>query len=182
MEVINKPVDPATDKNFESFCVLDDAWEARISIQLLNTLKCAVPDMEETVSLNSIELFLVFLQSKLEMRIGEGVYAVALLRKFVAKESTKGKRVLNKKNIGTVLVCLAMLTMKACRDTICKNTYWARSFKINSTVLNESELRFLKMVDFDMFMDEEEFWRIYLELMEMPIEDQGQQSQINQDT
>ncbi|KAA6363779.1 MAG: hypothetical protein EZS28_040694 [Streblomastix strix] len=94
-------------------------------------------------------------------RVGEGIYAIALLRKFVAKESTKGKRVLNKKNIGTVLVCLAMLTLKACRDRVCRNTYWSRAFGMQTPILNESELMFLKLIDFEMFLDEKEYWSAF---------------------
>ncbi|KAA6366221.1 MAG: hypothetical protein EZS28_038252, partial [Streblomastix strix] len=86
-EIYEFILEPCIDKHYESFCILDDAWEARISMNLLKTLKCAVPDTEETVSLNSIELFLKFLTSSMYFRVGEGIYAIALLRKFVAKES-----------------------------------------------------------------------------------------------
>ncbi|KAA6377323.1 MAG: hypothetical protein EZS28_027150, partial [Streblomastix strix] len=62
-----------------------------------------------------------------------------------------------KRNVGTFVVCLFLDTMKANRDYTVKNSYWAKAFGITSEVLYESEVIFLGLADYELFIQEDDY-------------------------
>ncbi|KAA6386123.1 MAG: hypothetical protein EZS28_018350 [Streblomastix strix] len=150
------------DKSLE---IVDEVLIPRVAAKMCELLRDAVPDYTETVSPESICIFLEFLRSKIGLRIGESVVACLLLMKFISKQRAKSKHALTKKNIGTILVCLIIITLKLCRDRVYKNIFFTKTFGLNIQILNESEVSFLRMIDYECNIQKGEYWNIFGYLM-----------------
>ncbi|KAA6311713.1 MAG: hypothetical protein EZS28_056067 [Streblomastix strix] len=121
--------------------------------------------MEETLPVQSIETFLDFLKQYIELQIDEVVTAAAVLKRFISKQTDKNIRILNKSTVGTVLVCLVMITLKGFRENIHKNFLWANWFGMDLKALNESEISFLRLLDYQLWVQEEEYNNIYNDIL-----------------
>ncbi|KAA6375509.1 MAG: hypothetical protein EZS28_028965 [Streblomastix strix] len=126
--------------------------------KLFEILIDAVPNASEVVSTASIILFFKYMKLNVNISISESLETVLLLQRFISKQTEKGIQVLSSRNLGTMLVVLAIVAMKNCRDAhIYKNSHFAKEFDIPLTVLNESEAAFMKIVDYSLFIDESEY-------------------------
>lgn len=90
------------------------------------------------------------MQYEVDMLNEEIVIASILLQRFFQKQESKGVQVVKVKNIGTILIVVFILAMKLCRDDSYRNKTIANMFKIPSETINQSELGFLRMIDFDL--------------------------------
>ncbi|KAA6373995.1 MAG: hypothetical protein EZS28_030478 [Streblomastix strix] len=125
--------------------------------KLFGILKDTVPNARNVVSTSSIMLFFKYLKLNVNITIDESIAIVVLLQRFVSKQTEKGIQILSSRNIGTMLVVLAIVALKANRDHTYKNSCFAKEFGIPLAVLNESENEFMKIMDNTLFIDESEF-------------------------
>ncbi|KAA6314977.1 MAG: hypothetical protein EZS28_055492, partial [Streblomastix strix] len=118
-----------------------------IALKLFRILIDAVPNASDVVSTSRIMLFFKYMKLNVNITIDESLTAVALLQRFTSKQTEKGIQILSPKNIGTMLVVLAIVAIKANRDHTYKNSRFAKEFGIPLAVLNESEAAFMKIMD-----------------------------------
>ncbi|KAA6359043.1 MAG: hypothetical protein EZS28_045430, partial [Streblomastix strix] len=137
----------------------------KISAKIVSILRSAIKELDEIVSFNNVEQFLLYLNSVINFSVSEGLVATELLSRFInknAKHEALGKRgVLYNDNIGTMLVCLTLITQKICRDSVARNSFFASQFTMQTSVLNLSEVTFLKLMQFDLWVEEKDFWKIF---------------------
>lgn len=65
--------------------------------------------------------------------------------------------VVSETNLGTLLLCGVILSLKYNRDIAFKNSWWSKAIGIPLAVINQSELVFLQRVNFSLSMSEERF-------------------------
>ncbi|KAA6360681.1 MAG: hypothetical protein EZS28_043792 [Streblomastix strix] len=133
--------------------------------KIFDILQNNIPDIGTIISVTSITMFFKQLKQKAQMIIEEDIIAVALLQKFILKQEQKGAHVLSTKNIGTMLVVLAVVAMKTCRDDVYKNSFFAREFGLSNETLNKSESSFLRVIDHELSIDTENYSQLYNEIM-----------------
>ncbi|KAA6398691.1 MAG: hypothetical protein EZS28_005783 [Streblomastix strix] len=69
---------------------------------------------------------------------------------------------ISESNLGTVLICAAMLAIKVQRDVIeYKNSWWAKAFQIKLEILNHSELAFCIQLNFRFALSDQQVGRPY---------------------
>ncbi|KAA6361847.1 MAG: hypothetical protein EZS28_042626 [Streblomastix strix] len=146
----------------------------KIAAKILSILHSAIQELDEIVSFNNIEQFLLILKNGINFSVSEGLVATELLSRFINKNTKRealGKRgVLYNDNIGTMLVCLTLITQKICRDSVTTNSFFASQFTMQTSVLNLSEVTFLKLMQFDLWVEEKDFWKIFQEVANEQIE------------
>ncbi|KAA6365156.1 MAG: hypothetical protein EZS28_039317 [Streblomastix strix] len=65
-------------------------------------------------------------------------------------------------NIGTVIICAAILAMKMMQDVVkCKNYWWAKAFGMNLDLLNQNEMAFFIQLDCNVVLERKQFIRVY---------------------
>ncbi|KAA6317703.1 MAG: hypothetical protein EZS28_055056, partial [Streblomastix strix] len=146
----------------------------KIAAKILSILHSAIQELDEIVSFNNIEQFLLILRNGINFSVSEGLVATELLSRFINKNTKRealGKHgVLYNDNLGTMLVCLTLITQKICRDSVTTNSFFASLFTMQTSVLNLSEVTFLKLMQFDLWVEEKDFWKIFQEVANEQIE------------
>ncbi|KAA6375366.1 MAG: hypothetical protein EZS28_029108 [Streblomastix strix] len=146
----------------------------KIAEKIVNILHSAIQELDEIVSFNNIEQFLLILRNGINFTVSEGLVATELLSRFINKNTKRealGKRgVLYNDNLGTMLVCLTLITQKICRDSVATNSFFASLFTMQTSVLNLSEVTFLKLMQFDLWVEENDFWKMFQEVANEQIE------------
>ncbi|KAA6380759.1 MAG: hypothetical protein EZS28_023714 [Streblomastix strix] len=168
-----------------TYCANQENLEIEISneillIQLLaqkffNILVLAIADDCEEIQYQNIERFLKFLRHKVEMQIEEGIIAAILLQRFISNQTIKGVHVLDKTNVGTVLIVSFMLAMKLRRDVNFKNNFFAKTFNISNVDLNKSECGFLRMIEHQTWVEDSEYFKLFNEIQFVKITTQQSQ-------
>ncbi|KAA6371116.1 MAG: hypothetical protein EZS28_033357 [Streblomastix strix] len=127
---------------------------------IYDVLLSMVPDAYEVISVQSIALF--FEQSKgLNMSEIEYIIAVAFLQQFAYQHTNKRLQVLNKNNVGTILVILAILAIKVCRIKKHENSYYADIFGISTSVINQSENVFMSIIENELWIENEVYTHLF---------------------
>ncbi|KAA6379345.1 MAG: hypothetical protein EZS28_025128 [Streblomastix strix] len=101
------------------------------------------------------------------MSIEEGIIAVEFLKRFIQKQSFKGMQVMNVKNLGMMLLVLVIVTMKTHRDHPYKNSHFANIFGIQLPLLNYSEAAFLRIMDYELLIEETSFSLQFEEIFQL---------------
>ncbi|KAA6380461.1 MAG: hypothetical protein EZS28_024011 [Streblomastix strix] len=138
-----------------------------IALKLFRILIDAVPNASDVVSTSRIMLFFKYMKLNMNITIDESISIVVLLQRFVSKQTEKSIQILSSRNIGTMLVVLAIVAIKANRDYTYKNRHFAKEFGIPLAVLNESENAFMKIMDNTLFIDESEFSHLQNEIFKI---------------
>ncbi|KAA6354756.1 MAG: hypothetical protein EZS28_049717 [Streblomastix strix] len=81
-------------------------------------------------------------------------------------------------NMGTILLCAVVISMKMLRDAPYRNTWWAKAFGLGIDVLNDSEQVFLERISYEPFLCEELYWKIFDTLYEQSLIEEGIKQQI----
>ncbi|KAA6363611.1 MAG: hypothetical protein EZS28_040863 [Streblomastix strix] len=136
-----------------------------IAQKLLSIVIVQIPDISLNISVDSLTLFLNFLRDSVCLSVEEGIIAIALLQRFARKQQEKGIYILNTKNVGTLLVVLAIVTMKMNRDHVHRNSSIGRMFNIPVRILNESEMAFLNQIDHEALVEEDTFSLLLEEIL-----------------
>ncbi|KAA6335507.1 hypothetical protein EZS27_016270 [termite gut metagenome] len=71
---------------------------------------------------------------------------------------------LSTNNVGTLLIVLAMITIKMYRDHGYRNNHIANMFKIELSALNKSEAAFLRIIDYSLLVSDEVFSHLFEEI------------------
>ncbi|KAA6394634.1 MAG: hypothetical protein EZS28_009838 [Streblomastix strix] len=138
-----------------------------VARKLYYILVSSLPDANQNVSITSLTLFLQFLNSSVNMSIEEGIIAVEFLKRFIQKQSFKGMQVMNVKNLGMMLLVLVIVTMKTHRDHPNKNSHFANIFGIQLPLLNYSEAAFLRIMDYELLIEETAFSLQFEEIFQL---------------
>ncbi|KAA6402705.1 MAG: hypothetical protein EZS28_001776 [Streblomastix strix] len=128
-----------------------------VTQKLFSILIDAVPGSSELISLQSIASFLELLYQKVDLQIEECIIATILLQRFIQKQELKNVYILNTSNAGMVLIVSFMLSLKLHRDSVNKNIYFAKLFEVSIFDLNMSIAGFLRLVDHDTWVQEEQY-------------------------
>ncbi|KAA6399160.1 MAG: hypothetical protein EZS28_005315 [Streblomastix strix] len=147
-----------------SFLGFENQCQQLLAQKLFSILERAVAGASEVISISSIALFLKYLWHRTYMIVEEGIILVAFLEKFVRNQTARGVKILNTKNIGTMLIVLVIVTMKSCRDKVCLNQFYADEFEIPSAVLNQSETTFLKVIKNEMWIGYSDYSLLFDEI------------------
>ncbi|KAA6375340.1 MAG: hypothetical protein EZS28_029131, partial [Streblomastix strix] len=116
----------------------DSNCQQFLAQKIFDILQGAVLGAGDVISVSSITLFFKYLKQSIHMLFEEGIIAVALLQRFVSKQTTKKVKTLNLQNIGTMLVVLVIVSLKTCREVV-SDSFFAKEFDILPAVLNQSE-------------------------------------------
>ncbi|KAA6387186.1 MAG: hypothetical protein EZS28_017286 [Streblomastix strix] len=168
MKIRNQRLEIAGDS-----CTLDnllyvnvaESYFQLVAQSILKILEDQVPGTSLNVTIPKMVNFLNFLKGNACLSIEECIIAIALLQRFIQKQSMKGVQILKANNIGTFLVVLFIATMKIHRDIVYKNSCFARIFVIPIRILNESETLFLQTIDFEIWIQQETFSRLFDEIL-----------------
>ncbi|KAA6366990.1 MAG: hypothetical protein EZS28_037482, partial [Streblomastix strix] len=68
--------------------------------------------------------------------------------------------------IGTMLVVLVIVSLKTCREVV-SDSFFAKEFDILPAVLNQSETAFLRMINNQLLIEEDEYKKLFDEIMEI---------------
>ncbi|KAA6394155.1 MAG: hypothetical protein EZS28_010315 [Streblomastix strix] len=140
-------------------------FNLQLASRIYQILEDAVPGAGEVTSVSSITTFFKYLQLNAHMQIKEQIMAIALLQQFIHNQAKKSIHVLNKQNIGTMFVVLIIITMKTCRDVTPPNSFFANEFDIQLEVLNKSERTFLKVINHEVWIDENHYSQLFEDIM-----------------
>ncbi|KAA6399334.1 MAG: hypothetical protein EZS28_005135 [Streblomastix strix] len=154
-------------------CTLDNLLYANVAEiyfelvaqELLKTLEDYFLGTSLNLTVPNFVQFLNFLRVNACLSIEECIIAIALLKRFIQKQSLKGVQLLKANNIGTFLIVLFIDTIKIHRDYAFKNSCFARIFDIPIRVINQSELAFLRIIDFDTWIQQETFSRLFQDIL-----------------
>jgi hypothetical protein len=91
----------------------------------------------------------------------EYIIAVAFLQQFAYQYTNKRLQVLNKNNVGTILVILAILAIKVCRSQKHENSYYADIFGISASVINQSEDVFMNIIENELWIENEVYTHLF---------------------
>ncbi|KAA6361211.1 MAG: hypothetical protein EZS28_043262 [Streblomastix strix] len=112
-----------------------------------------VPGADKFITIPQFELFLQQLQQKAELHVEEAMRAVVLLHRFIAKQQKKNVRVIKVSNFGTLIIVSFILAMKLSQEKTHNNQFFADMFGIPLAHLNRSEISFLRIIDFELWVD-----------------------------
>lgn len=76
--------------------------------------------------------------------------------------------VIDERNLGTLLLCAVILSLKFNRDSICTNGWWSKAVGVPISIINYSEIVFLQRIHYSIQMSPEIYANIIKELMSMP--------------
>ncbi|KAA6390437.1 MAG: hypothetical protein EZS28_014034 [Streblomastix strix] len=150
----------------------------KIAAKIVRILHRSVLDFDTTISSDNIVQLLLYLNSGINFSVSEGLVATELLSRFINKQTERGRHALKNNNIGTMLVCLTLITLKTCRDKVAKNSFFAYQFSMQTSILNLSEVAFLKLMDFDLWVEEHDFWKIFQEVANEQVDNKVQNSTV----
>ncbi|KAA6369736.1 MAG: hypothetical protein EZS28_034738 [Streblomastix strix] len=114
-----------------------------------------------------INNFFCYLRQFANLTQSEIIYTTFLVQKLIESEKQdsdddKDRIIINDMNIGTVLICAAILAMKMMQDVVkYKNYWWAKAFGMNLDLLNQSEMIFFIELDCNVVLERKQFIRVY---------------------
>ncbi|KAA6398218.1 MAG: hypothetical protein EZS28_006255 [Streblomastix strix] len=124
-----------------------------IAQKLVQIIYDAVPGADKFITIPQFEQFLQQLQQKAELHVEEAMRAVMLLQRFIAKQQKKNVRVIKVSNFGTLIIVSFILAMKLSQEKTHNNQFFAEMFGIPLAHLNRSEISFLRIIDFELWVD-----------------------------
>ncbi|KAA6403216.1 MAG: hypothetical protein EZS28_001265 [Streblomastix strix] len=137
--------------------IIDYNWMQPLSQQFSKIFGDAVPGISQAILFSSISHIIGFMQKKEDLMMEEGVIAAELLKRFVQKQSTKKVNLISTKNTGMILTIAFILALKLCRDQMHMNSHFAKVLNIPVVDLNLSEISFLKIIDFQLWVNDDYF-------------------------
>lgn len=101
--------------------------------------------------------------------IGEIIHSIYLFYQLVEiEEENKVESqisLVTEDNLGTLLMCAMLISVKMDRDVPFRNSWWAKLFRISLEVVNQSELVFLEKLEFRTMMEEPDFLDMFVVLV-----------------
>ncbi|KAH7822090.1 uncharacterized protein MONOS_17698 [Monocercomonoides exilis] len=101
--------------------------------------------------------------------IGEIIHSIYLFYQLIEIEEENichsPVTLVTEDNLGTLLMCGMLLSVKMDRDVPFRNSWWAKLFRIPLSVVNQSELVFLERLSFRMMMEESDFLEMFVTLV-----------------
>ncbi|KAH7824238.1 uncharacterized protein MONOS_161 [Monocercomonoides exilis] len=101
--------------------------------------------------------------------IGEIIHSIFLFYQLILIEednkSNLSSTIVTEDNLGTLLMCGMMISVKMDRDVPFRNSWWAKLFRIGLEVVNQSELVFLEKIHFQTLMEERDFQDMFTVLI-----------------
>ncbi|KAA6363972.1 MAG: hypothetical protein EZS28_040501 [Streblomastix strix] len=119
-----------------------------------------------------INNFFCYLRQFANLTGTELVYTTFLAQKLIESEKQdldedKDSITVTESNIGTVLICAAILAMKMIQDVVeYKNCWWAKAFGMNLDLLNQSEMAFFNQLNFSIALERKQFIRLYSQIVQ----------------
>ncbi|KAA6379954.1 MAG: hypothetical protein EZS28_024519, partial [Streblomastix strix] len=145
--------------------ILESQFQQLLAQKLLSVLNNAVLDADKVISVSKIMLLFRYLRKTLNITIEESLITYVLLQRFVSIQAERGIQYINKSNIGTMLVVLVIVTLKNFRDKVFSNSFFAQEFGIPPVVLNQSESAFLRIISFQLWVEQSEFIKVFNEIV-----------------
>ena len=97
--------------------------------------------------------------------LSEMIFAVNLVERLIKRDLDSKDHgyvgVVNESNLGTLLLCSIILSVKMNRDTPFTNRWWTRAIGIPVSVINQSELVFLDRLNYTVWMDPAKYIELY---------------------
>jgi flagellar biosynthesis protein FlhB len=116
-------------------------------------------------SIASIRSFFDTLKKSVKITLAEVVHIFFLVERFIMKtekEGGKGTPVhIDESNIGSLLLCGVLVGLKMDRDVPLKNEWFEKKFGITREILSESELSFLRKINFECVFPEDHYLKFY---------------------
>jgi len=116
-----------------------------------------------------IRHFFQFTRQYTHLTTGETLHSIYLVDQLIQTEAKRANAsrpsIISESNLGTLLLVAVVLATKLNRDTPYRNSWWAKVFGIPLSVLNQSEIVFLKKVRYSLGMSENAYWKLYFTLI-----------------
>ncbi|KAA6402758.1 MAG: hypothetical protein EZS28_001716 [Streblomastix strix] len=161
--------DITSDNTFESEVIeaklYENQFQQLLAQKMVKILNKAVLGTDKTVSISKITQFFKYMKRCIHITLQESIHMYALLQRFASIQAERGVQYLNKSNIGTMLVILVIITLKGLRDEVFNNSYFAEEFGIPLTVLNQSEIAFLRIINYSTLDQGIEYIQLFNEIM-----------------
>jgi hypothetical protein len=113
--------------------------------------------------LTVVRAFFDTLKRNAKTTFTEMIHIFFLLSKYMAKEEKDCKdgksRTISESNLGSLLLCGVIIGLKMDRDIPFKNDWFVKEFKVKINDLNESELSFLKKIEFKCVFPQESYFK-----------------------
>lgn len=117
-----------------------------------------------------IRHFYNFTRKAASITTAEILHTIFLLDRLVqveAKSASLGNgTVIADTNIGTLLLVAVLLSTKMHRDIPFRNSWFSKVFGVPLAVLNQSEIVFMKKLDYRLEMTEDQYWSLYTTLVD----------------
>ena len=111
--------------------------------------------------LTKIIHFFIFIRYYTHITTAELLHIHLLLHRLLLGESRNKQEtqtcMVSIANLGTLLVCAAIIGLKMNRDHPIKNSWWASMFSVDINVLNQSEIVYLQNIGYRTTMSFEEY-------------------------
>jgi hypothetical protein len=107
---------------------------------------------------HDVKNFLLFAYTHAKLTVSEMIHLLFLIELYVKKESltlSETHSSISKANLGSVLLCSLIVSLKMDRDVPFNNKWFGRMFAVPLDILEESEICFLKRIQFHCNLDEE---------------------------
>lgn len=153
----------------------------RISHIACNILSYSIPNIFETIVYNDsmgtrniqvytnsgllirekILHFYMFMCKQTSFTLAELIFSIIYLGRITAKELQKNpndpNKLVTEANIGTLFLCSLLISVKMNRDVVFRNSWWTKVLGIPLEVVNQSEIVFLIILDYNLLIEEAEF-------------------------
>ncbi|KAH7832129.1 uncharacterized protein MONOS_18533 [Monocercomonoides exilis] len=114
---------------------------------------------------NQIKHFISYVGKYAKLTNAELSHFYILTTRMLAEESELirqgGKSIVSEANLGTLLLCAITITTKMERDIPFTNSWWAKQLGVPLSILNQSEVIFLKKINFNCNVTQEEYEILY---------------------
>ncbi|KAH7831991.1 uncharacterized protein MONOS_16927 [Monocercomonoides exilis] len=108
---------------------------------------------------------LLFVSRIAPITIGEIVHSLILLERFIQSDidavDNTFPSIVTEENMGTILLCSLITSIKMNRDITFRNKWWANLFDIPLEIINQSEIIFLAKLRFDLMICPDEFLKMF---------------------
>jgi hypothetical protein len=116
-----------------------------------------------------IRHFFQFTRQYTGLTTGETLHSIYLIDKLIQAEAdqshTGRPSIISESNLGTLLLVAVVLATKLSRDIPYRNSWWAKVFGIPLSILNQSEIVFLKKARYSLGMNADAYWNLYFTLL-----------------
>lgn len=166
------------DENSAFLSVVDDDTLAKIACYLCDRLEFLLPDLfvkKHSISQRhnqkstqqivmdrkrkfskKIRHFFQIVRGVSSLVLSEMLHAVYLVDMLIVAESIAKKDgmspIVSEDNLGMLLLCSVILSLKLNRDSSYSNGWWSKSIGIPASIINQSEIVFMQRINHNMFV------------------------------